>query len=49
MMSGLDEPSRLLVVDLFGKKPVKEGIGDAHLMQRPGTGQRKLQNGVNSS
>lgn len=46
-MSGVDEAGGLLVVDLFGEMPVKEGVGDVQLMYWPGTRYRKLQDGVN--
>ena len=41
---GIDESSRLLIVDLLCKLSVEKGIGDVHLMYRPGARDCEVQN-----
>jgi hypothetical protein len=48
-MLGIDEPSGLLTVHLFGEMSMEEGVGDVHLVHWPSSGSREVQNSPDRS
>ena len=45
-VGGVDEADGLLAVDLLGEMTVEEGVGDVHLVHRPGARSSKVQDGT---